>query len=162
MPLEKKHVSKPYSPILHVLNFKDKIQYASRIAQNRSFSCHWNQIETFPMKHLLTKVFYFKSMYLVSKMGSNIELSLSAPIDLSKTSSCCTMQCLSCLVRSEFFPKVGENFHCLWSLLRWLACQRWMLTVISMQPLHSVSFTNLLFVLSGHLQRRKVGVPPGV
>ena len=25
---------------------------------------------------------------------------LSAPIDLSKTSSCCTMQCLSCLVRS--------------------------------------------------------------
>ena len=94
------------------------------------------------MKHLLTKAFYFKSMYLVSKMGSNIELSLSAPIDLSKTSSCCTMQCLSCLVRSEFFPKVGENFHCLWSLLHWwLACQRWMLTVISMQPLHTVSFS---------------------
>ena len=83
--------------------------------------------------------------YLVWKMGSNIELSLSAPIDLSKTSSCCTMQCLSCLVRSEFFPKVGENFHCLWSLLRWLACQRWMLTVISMQPLHTVSFVNFLF-----------------
>ena len=61
------------------------------------------------------------------------------------------LESVSASFRTEFFPKVGENFHCLWSLLGWLACQRWMLTVISMQHgytaqcLHSLILVPILF-----------------